>query len=178
MVKNFPNFFRLLGTLTEIMTKKMVNFSKKIRGHFQDKTLEMVNSRTNSSTKKNSRHFQVFQDAWTPWKIQNQSVSASYLYKWLVQLNFEIFTAAMFNFFCEIPKYVQGQNNIISHLIAWPVWIPITQKWANLPSWLGMVKADWFGSMWSEIFSQMKFIIFPGCPTKWAVQLTSPTCTI
>ena len=43
IVKNFPNFFRVLGTLTEIITKKMVNFSKKIPGHFQ-----------------------VFQDAWAP----------------------------------------------------------------------------------------------------------------
>ena len=66
IVKNFPNFFRVLGTLTEIMTKKMVNCSKKIPGHFQDKTLKMVNSRTNSRTKKIPGHFQDFQDAWTP----------------------------------------------------------------------------------------------------------------
>ena len=30
---------------------------------------------------------------------------------------------------------------------------------------------DWLGSMWSEIFLQMKFIIFQGCPTKQAAVL-------
>ena len=34
------------------------------------------------------------------------------------------------------------------------------------PSWLRMVIAGWLGSMRSEIFLQMKFIIFQGCPTK------------
>ena len=58
--KEFSNIFRVLGTLTEIMTKKMVNSSKKIPGHFQDKTLKMVNSKTNSRTKKNSRTFPGF----------------------------------------------------------------------------------------------------------------------
>ena len=37
---------------------------------------------------------------------------------------------------------------------------------ACLPSWLGMVNAGWLCSMRSEIFLQMKFIIFQGCPTK------------
>ena len=46
--KEFSKFFKVLGTLTEIMTKEMVNCSKKIPGHFQDKTLKMVNSRPNS----------------------------------------------------------------------------------------------------------------------------------
>ena len=44
------------------MTKKMVNCSKNIPGHFQDKTVKIVNSRT----KKIPGHFHVFQDAWTP----------------------------------------------------------------------------------------------------------------
>ena len=42
---------------------------------------------------------------------------------------------------------------------------------ACLPSWLGMVNAGWLCSMWSEIFLQMKFIIFQGCPTKQAAVL-------
>ena len=42
----FSKYFTVLGTLTEIMTKKLVNCSKKLPGHFQDKTLKMVNSRT------------------------------------------------------------------------------------------------------------------------------------
>ena len=54
--KEFSNIFRVLGTLTEIMTKKMVNSSRKIPGHFQDKTLKMVNSRT----KQTSRAFPGF----------------------------------------------------------------------------------------------------------------------
>ena len=37
---------------------------------------------------------------------------------------------------------------------------------ASLPSWLGMGNASWFCSMRSEIFLQMKLIIFQGCPTK------------
>ena len=37
---------------------------------------------------------------------------------------------------------------------------------ACLPSWPGMVNTDWLCSMRSEIFLQMKFIIFQGCPTK------------
>ena len=34
-----------------------------------------------------------------------------------------------------------------------------------------MVNAGWLGSMQSEIFLQMKFIIFQGCPIKQAVFL-------
>ena len=37
--------------------------------------------------------------------------------------------------------------------------------------WLGMVNAGWLGSIQSEIFLQMKFIIFQGCPTKQAAFL-------
>ena len=37
---------------------------------------------------------------------------------------------------------------------------------ACLPSWLVMVNVGWLCSMRSEIFLQMKFIIFQGCPTK------------
>ena len=42
---------------------------------------------------------------------------------------------------------------------------------ACLLSWLGMVKVGWLGSMQSEPFLQMKFIIFQGCSTKQAVFL-------
>ena len=37
---------------------------------------------------------------------------------------------------------------------------------ACLLSWLGMVNSGLLSSMRSEIFLQMKFIIFQGCPTK------------
>ena len=39
---------------------------------------------------------------------------------------------------------------------------------AHLPSRLGMIDEGWLGSIQSEIFLQMKFIIFQGCPTKQA----------
>ena len=42
---------------------------------------------------------------------------------------------------------------------------------ACLQSWLGMVRVGWLCSMQSEIFVQMKFIIFQGCPTKQAAFL-------
>ena len=37
---------------------------------------------------------------------------------------------------------------------------------AYVLSWLGMMSADWFGSMLSEMFLQMKLMIFQGCPTE------------
>ena len=42
---------------------------------------------------------------------------------------------------------------------------------ACLPSWLGMVNADRLRFTQSEIFLQMKFIIFQGCLTKQAAFL-------
>ena len=69
-------------------------------------------------------------------------------------------TAAIF--FCEIPKYVQAYNILSSPLSGWLTWI------ACLPSWLGMVNAGRQGPMQSEIFLQMKCIIFLGCPIEQA----------
>ena len=42
---------------------------------------------------------------------------------------------------------------------------------ASLLSWLEIVNAGWLGSLRSEIFLQMKFIIFQGCPIKQAAFL-------
>ena len=44
---------------------------------------------------------------------------------------------------------------------------------ARLPSWLGIVNVGWLCSMRLEIFLQMKFIIFQGCPTKLPFYLGS-----
>ena len=44
---------------------------------------------------------------------------------------------------------------------------------ACLPGWLGMVNAAWLCSMRSEIFLQIKFIIFQGCPSKPPFYLAS-----
>ena len=44
---------------------------------------------------------------------------------------------------------------------------------ACLPSLLGIVNAGWLCFMRSEIFFQMRFIIFQGCPTKLTFYLSS-----
>ena len=51
----------------------------------------------------------------------------------------------------------------------YPIWQPgpsglpfCRSRLACLPSWLGMTNAGWLCSMQSEIFLQMKFIIFQG----------------
>ena len=44
---------------------------------------------------------------------------------------------------------------------------------ACLPSWLGMLNAGWLCSIRPEIFLQMKFILFQGCPTKLPFYLGS-----
>ena len=80
------------------------------------------------------------------------SQHTNHLHKWLVQLNFVMFTAAMF-FFSKIPKYVLDQNNILSSSMCWPTWLVI----------IWMMNAGRLGSMWPEIVSQ-KFIIFLACP--------------
>ena len=51
------------------------------------------------------------------WIVLSQHTS--YLHKWLVHLNCDMFAAVIFIFFCEIPTYVQGQNKILSHSIGW-----------------------------------------------------------
>ena len=79
------------------------------------------------------------------------SQHTNHLHKWLVQLNFVMFTAAMF-FFYKIPKYVLDQNNILSSSMCWPTWLVI----------IWMMNAGRLGSMWPEIVSQ-KFINFLAC---------------
>ena len=48
----------------------------------------------------------------------------------------------------------------------------------SLPSWLGMVNADWLDSIRSEIFSPLKFIIFQDYPIKQAALFTWAACSI
>ena len=62
---------------------------------------------------------------------------------------FDMFTAIMFFFFCEIDTSTD---------ILW-------SKLAYLPSWLGLMNAGWLGSIRSEIFLQIKFIIFKAVPS-------------
>ena len=61
----------------------------------------------------------------------------------------------------EIPKYVQAQSSILSISNGWPACLMTT--------W--MVKEGWLGYMWSEIFSQIRLIIFRGCTFLWVVPL-------
>ena len=53
-----------------------------------------------------------------------------------------------------------------------PPGLGFDESWsARLQSWLGMVNLGRLGSMQSEIFLKMKFIIIQGCPTKQAAYL-------
>ena len=72
--------------------------------------------------------------------------------------------SVMLTFFSEIPTYVHAQKNILPPLMGLPTWIGISWKWANMLTELGMVNVGWICSMQSEIFLQMKFIIFKVVP--------------
>ena len=94
------------------------------------------------------------------------SQHTSYLHKWLVY--FLICLLLLCLFFSG--KFL---NVCKPRTTTYPLWQPglpglafYGSGLACLPSWLGMVNADWLCSMRSEIFLQMKFIIFQGCPTK------------
>ena len=87
---------------------------------------------------------------------------------------FDMVTAAMFNFFfCDVPICASLEQ---SFYCLWRAGSPGSAFYGSgvvcLPSWLGMVNGGWLISMWSEIFLQMKFIIFQGCPTKQAAFLS------
>ena len=79
--------------------------------------------------------------------------------------------------FCEILKYVQAKSNILRR--AGPPGLAFCGSGlACLPSWLGMVNAGLLSFMQLEIFLQIKFIIFQGCPIKQAAFLHGqPTFT-
>ena len=73
--------------------------------------------------------------------------------------------------FFAIPKYVQAQNNILSYLMGWPIWIPIIWKWDNLLT--GLAGNDesrlvWFrvfrNSLANEIYHFFSFSQWAGCP--------------
>ena len=62
-------------------------------------------------------------------------------------------------FFCEIPKYVQARNRLVHldwHFIEWT---------GMLTKLAGYDEYSWLGSIRSEIFLQMKFIIFKAVPS-------------
>ena len=79
-------------------------------------------------------------------------------------------------FFSEISKYVQAKSNILSPLTGWPTWIGILWKGLTcLPRWFVLANTGWVGSLRSDIFLQIRFIIFQDCHTKQAAfHLSSP----
>ena len=89
-------------------------------------------------------------DYWTfkGWKtIQNHSVLAYYLHKWLMV-------------FCDISNHTQP-------LFCRPGPLGLGFYWsgpAHLPNWLGMLIVGWLGSLQSEIFLQMKFFFLEATP--------------
>ena len=73
---------------------------------------------------------------------------------------FDMFTAAMFTF--SSARFL----NMCKPRARWPTWIVILWSGlACLPSWLGMMNTGWLGSIQSETFLQMKFIIFKAVPS-------------
>ena len=93
-------------------------------------------------------------------KVQNHSVSAYHLLqKWLVYLNFNLFTAAM-GFFSSVRFLNMWKPRITFYLLWWagPPWLTFSGSGlACLPSWLGMLNPT--------------FIIFQGSSTKLAAFL-------
>ena len=82
-------------------------------------------------------------------------------------LKVHIFTAAMFFFSMRFLNVCKPRTTF--HLLWWAGWSMLAFYGcgpASLLSWLGMVDAGLLGSMRSEIFLQVKFIIFQDCSTK------------
>ena len=107
------------------------------------------------------------------------SQHTNYLHKWLVHLNFDTFTAAMFIFFffSEISKYVHIHRTTFYLLSqAGPPGLAFNGSGpSRLPRWLEIMNVLWPGSMRSEIFLQMKFIIFKAVwPSRLPFYLGSP----
>ena len=99
---------------------------------------------------------------------ESLSHDTNYLTKWLLHFLFHTkFTVAMFIFSSvRFLNMCTSQKQAGLHRFGF-----YGGGLAYLQSWLGMVNADWLGSIRSEIFLQMKYIIFQGCPVKQAVYL-------
>ena len=73
---------------------------------------------------------------------------------------FDVFIATMSIFSSE--RFL----NMCKPTTGWPTSIDILWSGlACLPSWLGMMNTGWLGSIQSDIFLQMKFIIFKAVPS-------------
>ena len=99
-------------------------------------------------------------------KLQNYRIILSQHTNDLSSL-WHVYCCHVYFVFCEILKFVQAKNNILRR--AGPPGLAFYgSELVCLPSRLRMVNAGWPISMQSEIFLQMKFIIFQGCPIKQA----------
>ena len=91
----------------------------------------------------------------------------NYLHKWLVQFLTCLLLPFLQNFCMCKPR--------TTFYLLWQAGLPglaFYESWlACLLSCLWMVNRGLLGSIWSEIFLQIKFIIFQGCPTKKAAFL-------
>ena len=102
------------------------------------------------------------------WLLTSQWMKNWLLHKWLVYLNFDIFTAAIY---C-CPKNCKPRKTIY---LLWKV-NPSELAFygsgiARLPNCLAMMNADWLDTIQSKVFLQMKFIILKSSPTKQTVFL-------
>ena len=101
------------------------------------------------------------------------SQRTNYLQKWLVLFSIWLLLPCLIFFFCEVPICASLEQSFYR---LWRAGPPRSAFYGSglacLPSWLRMVNGGWLISMWSEIFLQMKFIIFQGCPTKQAAFLS------
>ena len=116
-------------------------------------------------------HYWIIKE-WKAAKVENHSVSAYQLFTQMIVPLLDMLTGAMF-IFCS----VRFLNMCKPKQAGPPPFGFYENEMVSLLSCLEMVNAGWLGSIWSEIFSQMKFIIFQGCPIKQAVFL-SGACSI
>ena len=87
----------------------------------------------------------------------------------MVHLNFEMLTAAMFILFSE--RFLNMCKPRAFYLLWWAGTSGLAfygSAPACLLSWFSMVNTGWLVSLWSEVFLQMKFVVFQGCSTQLA----------
>ena len=89
-------------------------------------------------------------------------------HKWFDHLNFDMFSAVIF-FSARILNMCTPRTAFyLVQEAGFPGLRLYARGPAHLLDWPRMVKAGWLGSLWSEIFLQMTFILFPPCITKRA----------
>ena len=97
----------------------------------------------------------------------------NHLHKLMVPLKFDILTVAMLISFSErfLNMYKARKTFCLFWQAGPPAFTFYGSVLARLQSWLGMLNTGWLIFMWSEIFLQIKFIIFQGFRTNQAAFL-------